>query len=167
MIRALLRLGKTCASDVSGMTLTRAEMVGFDLKQLFRVNTTSSKQKYLDEGRAGKYAFLYHACANSSSVHVFALFLPDGAVRLHLVDPAVRRQAIPNLRELYTELIEKRLDNVGPSISVDYPAEREFTTAYHGTDLVALRAISRELGLVANQNLMLVISSVCIYIVCE
>lgn len=158
--RALLRLGKTCATGVSGLTLTRAEMVGFDLEQLDSATTSTLKRKYLDEGRGGKYAFLYHACAQNAPVHVFALFLPSGPVRLHIVDPATRRQPIARLEDLYVEQLNKRLQNVGSSISVTYPPERDFTSTYHGNDATALKAISRELALLANQSLMVVISSI-------
>ncbi|KAF7798090.1 hypothetical protein EIP86_009304 [Pleurotus ostreatoroseus] len=160
VMRALLKLGKTCFTDVKGMTLTRAEMSGFDLDQLDRVMNPLTKQKYLDEGRAGKYAFLYHACAQNAAVHVFALFLPTGPVRLHIVDPATRRQPIPRLQELYEEMLEKKHRGSGSNISLEYPPSREFTSTYHSSDTAALKALSRELGLVASQNLILVISSV-------
>ncbi len=158
-MRAILRLGKTCATDVSGMTLNRAESIGFDLKQLERVGSSSSRNKYLDGGRAGRYAFLYHACASNAPVHVFALFLPSGPVRLHIVDPATRRQPIPHLRELYDDLLNKKLQSIGSNLSITYPSTHEFTSTYHANDAKALKAISRELGLLENQSLMIVISS--------
>ncbi|PCH37205.1 DUF1744-domain-containing protein [Wolfiporia cocos MD-104 SS10] len=157
-MRALLRLGKTCASGIPGMTLNRAETVGFELDQLGRAGT-SSKQKYLDEGRAGKYIFLYHACSNSAPVHVFALFIPGSPVRLHIVDPATRRQPIPRLTDTYADLLAKRQQAVGASISYSYPPACDFTSTYHGNDATALKAISRELGLIENQSFMVVISS--------
>jgi len=42
---------------------------------------------------------------------------------------------------------------------MDYPENREFTSTYHNNDVTALKAISRELGLVENQSFTIVISS--------
>ncbi|CCM01776.1 uncharacterized protein FIBRA_03843 [Fibroporia radiculosa] len=159
VMRAVLRLGKTCVSGVSGLTLNKAEAVGFDLDQLGRASSQSSKRKYLDEGRTGKYILLYHACSNTAPVHVFALFVPNSPVRLHIVDPATRRQGIPRLSELYTELLNKRRQSARSNVSYTYPSTCDFTSTYHGSDLMALKAISRELGLLESQAYMLVISS--------
>ncbi|KAH8103388.1 hypothetical protein BXZ70DRAFT_925423 [Cristinia sonorae] len=157
--RAILKLGKRCLNTVPGMTLNRAEAVGFDLPQLDAITSTSSKHRYLDEGRAGKYIFLYHACSSSAPLHVFALFLPTGPARLHVVDPATRRQGIPRLSDVYATQLQKRLREYGQSVAYEYPASMEFTTTYHGNDATALKAISRELGLMENQSYMVVLSS--------
>ena len=90
---------------------------------------------------------------------MFALFLPSGAVKLHLVDPAVRRQGIPRLQELYSDLRSKRQDRHGDPASVQYPTSCEFITAYHSKDISALKAISRELGLLENLSYLVIISS--------
>ncbi|KAL4246754.1 DNA polymerase epsilon catalytic subunit [Abortiporus biennis] len=157
--RALLKLGKVCVNDIPGMTLNRAEVSGLDLGQLDRAATASTRYKYLDEGRSGKFIFIYHACSTSVPLHVFAVFLPTGSVRLHIVDPAQRRQPIPRLPEVYNDLLEKRLQNFGSSISLTYNSSREFTSTYHGNDVTALKAVSRELGLVESQSHIVVISS--------
>lgn len=107
-MRALLKLGKTCTVDELGMTLNRAQSSGVDLSQLDRASASLSRRTYLDSGRSGKYIFLYHACSSTSRVHVFAMFMPNGAVKLHLVDPAPRRQPIPRLQELYNDLLVMR-----------------------------------------------------------
>ncbi|EKM53261.1 uncharacterized protein PHACADRAFT_99155 [Phanerochaete carnosa HHB-10118-sp] len=156
--RALLKLGKTCATDISGLTLNRAEVTGFDLKQLDRAMANSSRVKYLDEGRATKCTLLFHAMSSSANVHVFGLFLPSGPVRLHIVDPATRRQALVRLPETYLDLLNKR-PNQGSNISFTYPDSLDFTTTYHANDFIAMKAISRELGLAENQGLTVVISS--------
>ncbi|THH26723.1 hypothetical protein EUX98_g7459 [Antrodiella citrinella] len=157
--RAVLKLGKRCLNSVPGMTLNRAEAVGFDLLQLDPVTSMSTRHRYLDEGKAGKYIFLYHACSSSAPLHVFAMFLPTGPVRLHVVDPATRRQSIPRLSEVYATLLQKRLADYGQSVALEYPPSLEFTTTYHGNDATALKAISRELGLLENQSFMVVLSS--------
>jgi DNA polymerase epsilon subunit 1 len=154
-MRALLKLGKTCVTDVNGLTLNRAEVTGFDLYQLDRASMNSARSSYLNEGKAGKYAFLFHASASDRAVHVFALFLQSGPVRLHIVDPATRRQSLVRLQETYNELRAQR----GRNISFSYPDALEFTTTYHANDLMALKAISRELGLVENQGLTIAVSS--------
>lgn len=141
------------------MTLNRAEAVGLDLPQLDPVTSTSSRARYLDEGKAGKYIFLYHACSSSAPLHVFAMFLPTGPVRLHIVDPATRRQGIPRLPDVYAAGLQKRLAEYGQSVALEYPASLEFSTTYHGNDVTALKAISRELGLMENQSFMVVLSS--------
>ena len=159
MIRALLRLGKTCVTDVSGLTLNRAEHIGVELHQLDRAGS-STRHKYLDQGRSGKYIFLYHAMTSQANVHVFALFTPSGPVRLHLVDPATHRQAIPRLQEKYTTLREQRSSNGALGSSFTYPSQLDFTSSYHQDDKRALRAISKELGFLENQGFTVVISSI-------
>ncbi|KAF9223138.1 DUF1744-domain-containing protein [Gyrodon lividus] len=158
-MRALLKLGKTCTVDELGLTLNRAQSSGVDLGQLDRASASFSRQSYLNAGRGGRYLFLYHACSHNAPIHVFALFLPSGAVKLHLVDPATRRQGIPRLQELYADLSKKRQDLYGDPASIQYPTFCEFTTTYHNKDTTALKAISRELGLLENMSYMIIISS--------
>ena len=144
-MRAILRLGKTCAPDEAGLTLTRAQVTGLDLHQLDR-GSPSMRSRYLDGGRGGKYLFLYHANAPSAPVHVFALFTHDGAVRIHIVDPASQRQPIPRLRELYAELLARHTSRHGESASIAYPAHAEFTPTYHATDATAAKRVRRDIG---------------------
>jgi DNA polymerase epsilon subunit 1 len=100
-MHALLTLGKTCTMDELGMTLRRTQSTGVNLSQLDRASAPLTRRVYLDGGRSGKYIFLYHACSSTSHVHVFAMFMPNGAVKLHLVDHAPRRQQISRLQESY------------------------------------------------------------------
>ena len=158
-MRALLKLGKTCIVDEPGLTLNKAQTTGVDLSQLDRANPSLSRKTYLDGGRSSKHLLLYHACSQSAPIHVFALFLPSGTVKLHLVDPATRRQGIPRLQELYTDLLKKRQARFGDPASIQYPSSCEFTTTYHSKDVSALKAISRELGLLENLSYIVVISS--------
>ncbi|KAG5645676.1 hypothetical protein DXG03_005514 [Asterophora parasitica] len=160
VVRGLLSLGKTCIGEEAGLTLNRAQRVGFDLNQLGRAGMTSSHQKYLDGGKAGKYILLYHACSANAPLHVFATFLPSGPVKLHVVDPATRRQPIGRLQEVYVELLQKQNQIYGTCDSVKYPDFRDFTTTYHGNDITALKAVSRELGLMEDKSLTVVISSI-------
>ena len=154
-----MKLGKTCNIEDPNLTLNRAQQVGFDLHQLDRCTTSSSRQLYLKGGKAGKHIFLYHACSTSVQLHVFALFLPDGVVKLFLVDPASRRQPISRLQDLYKTLSQKKLQAYGPSVSVTYPTSLEFSHSYHSTDITALKTISRELGLWEDKSFVVVISS--------
>src|SRR5438445_380813 len=101
-----MKLGKTCVLEDTTMTLNRAQQVGFDLHQLDRASTSSS-HVYLQAGKAGKYIFLYHGTSGNATLHVFALFLPNGVTKLFLVDPASRRQPIVRLSELYLALFQK------------------------------------------------------------
>ncbi|TFY56137.1 hypothetical protein EVG20_g9045 [Dentipellis fragilis] len=156
VVRGLLKLGKTCATK-EALTLNRAQTKGLDLDQLEQ-EAPSPRAKYMDEGRAGKYLFLYHACSVNAPVHVFALFLPNGNVRLHLVDPATKRQPITHLRESYMEILEEHRSKYA-SISVEYPPSRDFTSTYHNNDITALKAVSRELGVLESQSFTIVISS--------
>ncbi|KAI0001143.1 hypothetical protein BJV77DRAFT_958771 [Russula vinacea] len=157
-IRSILKLGKTCTAADNAITLNRAGITGLEMNQL-EMGSPSPRSRYLDEGKAGKYLFLYHACSVNAPIHVFALFLPTGNVRLHIVDPATRRQPIPRLREAYSDLRQQQHVKHGRCISMNYPESREFSSTYHSTDLTALKAISRELGLLENQSFTVVISS--------
>ncbi|KDR79105.1 hypothetical protein GALMADRAFT_242970 [Galerina marginata CBS 339.88] len=159
VLRSLLRLGKTCSLEDNTLTLNRAQQVGFDLHQLDRCTTSSSRQPYLSGGKSGKYIFLYHACAANGSLHLFALFLPNGVARIFLVDPASRRQPVSRLSELYHTLLQKKKQAYGPSTSVDYPASVEFSHTYHSSEVTALKAVSRELGLLEDKSFTVVISS--------
>ncbi|KAI3618947.1 dna polymerase catalytic subunit a [Moniliophthora roreri] len=159
VVRALLKFGRTCESRDIGMSLNRAQTVGLDLHQLDSPLSSTSRPKYLNGGKGGNYIFLYHACSANAPLHVFALFYPTGAVKLHIVDPATRRQPIARLAETYVDLRQKRLQNYGKSRSLAYPESREFNTTYHSTDLTALKAISRELGLHENKSYTVVLSS--------
>ncbi|RDB26807.1 DNA polymerase epsilon catalytic subunit A [Hypsizygus marmoreus] len=159
IVRGLLKLGKTCFVEDSAMTLNRAQQVGLDLSQLGRINSSSSRHSYLDGGKAGKYILLYHACSASAPLHVFATFLPVGPVKLHIVDPATRRQPIGRLQEIYAELLQKRHLSYGHCNSVTYTDTKEFTTTYHSNDVTALKAVSRELGLLEDKSYTVVISS--------
>ncbi|KAG6831555.1 hypothetical protein H0H92_009474 [Tricholoma furcatifolium] len=159
VVRGLLRLGKTCVSEDSRITLNRAEQFGLELSQLGRAAPGSTRQSYLDGGKAGKYIFLYHACSSQRDFHVFALFPPTGSVKLHIVDSNSRRQGIGRLQETYVELLEKRNQAYGQPNSVPYPETRDFTTTYHGNDVTALKSISRELGLMEDGSFTVVISS--------
>ena len=141
------------------MTLNRAQHAGFDLNQLDRAGPSSSRQKYMDGGKAGKYILLYHACSANVPLHVFATFLPAGNVNLHIVDPATHRQPLGHLQEIYSELLQKRGQSYGNSISIAYPETLYITTTYHGNDVTALRAVSRELGLMEDKSFTLVVSS--------
>lgn len=159
VVRGLLKLGKTCILEDSAMTLNRARNVGLVLSQLGRLTSASSRHKYLDGGKAGKYILLYHACSASAPLHVFATFFPSGSVKLHVVDPATRRQPIGRLQEVYADLLQKRRQSYGRCESVLYPDTPDFTTTYHTNDVTALKAVSRELGLVEDKSFTLVISS--------
>ncbi|KAJ3500777.1 hypothetical protein NLJ89_g9640 [Agrocybe chaxingu] len=159
VLRGLMRLGKTCALEDAALTLNRARQVGFDLNQLDRCTTSSSRQPYLKGGKAGKYLFLYHASAANGNLHVYALFLPSGIAKLFLVDPANRRQPIARLPDQYTTLLQKKHQVYGPNTSVDYPASVEFSHTYHSSEVTALKAISRELGLLEERSFTVVISS--------
>ena len=157
-IRGILKLGKTCTPADNGITLNRAGITGLEINQI-EMGSPSPSSRYLDEGKAGKYLFLYHACSVNAPIHVFALFLPAGNVRLHLVDPATRRQPISRLREVYSDLRQQHRVKHGRCISIDYPESRGFSSTYHSSDSAALKAISRELGLLENQSFTIIISS--------
>ena len=97
---------KTCLHEVSGLTMNRS---GFD--QLDRPPSYSSHYRYLNDSRNGKYIFLYHASSANSAVHMFAILLPKGAVRLDIIDPAISRQPIIRLSETYHESSIREFDS--------------------------------------------------------
>jgi DNA polymerase epsilon subunit 1 len=131
---------------------------GLDLTKLDR-STSMSRQKYLDGGRAGKYLFLYHAFASGAGVHCFVLILSDGAMKLHIVDRSARRQPISRLEEAYQDLLEKRRNSHGKPVAMDYPSAVTPTYNYHGNETTALKALSRELGLLEGRGHTVVLSS--------
>ncbi len=149
-IRAILKLGRTCEADDRGLTLNKARDNGVDLSQVDRSDASQTGRAYLNNGRL-KYLFLYHAYSPSSPVHVFALFLPNGSVKLHVVDPATRRQPIPRFDTLYGELLQKKEKEPGREIIFPYPDELQSSTDYHGSEAAALKAVSRELGTLGEQ----------------
>lgn len=159
VLRGLMRLGKTCTLDDPTISLSRAQQIGFDLHQLDRCMTSSSREKYLDGGRSKKYIMLYHAFAANGSLHVFTLFLSNGNAKVFIVDPANHRQAIPRLAENYITLLQKKQDLHGPSTSITYPESLKFSSTYHSSDITAMKAISRELGLLEDKSFMLVLSA--------
>lgn len=159
-MRAIFSLGRTCTTGETAITLNRAENYGLDLEQLSPPSNASASHKqptYLES--LGRQIFLYHACSATAPLHVFALFVHDSPVRLHIVDPATRRQSIPNLEKLYSELEKKHRNKHGFSKSSAFPPVLQFTTAYHHNDTNALKAVSRDLGLVEERSYTVVISS--------
>ncbi|KAJ7630434.1 hypothetical protein FB45DRAFT_915491 [Roridomyces roridus] len=159
-VRGLLKLGKTCSTNDSSLTLNRAQTIGLDLTQVDHSGPSLSRhQKYFDGGKEKNYIFLYHAYAANAPLHVFAIFLPSGSVKLHLVDPATRRQPIPRLQSTYTDALREHRGLYPGSTPVDYPESLEFTTTYHGNDVTALKAVSRDLGLLEDKSYIVVVSS--------
>ncbi|KAL0958719.1 hypothetical protein HGRIS_014049 [Hohenbuehelia grisea] len=164
VVRGLLRLGRTCVprdgtNERPKATLNSAQGVGVDLIQLDRVDQSSRKAKYLNGGQATNYILLYHACSAKAALHVFALFIPDGTVKLHVVDPAVQRQPISRLQEIYAEASKKFFNVNGRSHSYAYPDAPTFETIHHGTHITALKAVSRELAVLEGKSYTVVISS--------
>ncbi|KAF8829702.1 hypothetical protein HHX47_DHR2000333 [Lentinula edodes] len=115
------------------MTLNRTEAIEFDLHQLEPHSVTRN------------------------SKHEHLRIVLSGLVKLHIVDPATRKHAIPRLREGYTDIKKKR-DNHFGSTSFVYPDTRDFTTTYHSADITALKAIYRELDVAEDQNYIIVLS---------
>ncbi|KAG8992881.1 DNA polymerase epsilon catalytic subunit, partial [Tulasnella sp. 427] len=165
--RALLRIGSAAAIDSSSnMTFSKARNEGFELHHLERAPQSLSRRVYLDGGSSINHILLFHSA--TSPRHVFTLFYPNGSVKIHIVDPATRRQPLARVQETYSTLRimreeqqreqEKEEGRAIPSL-VEYPASIRFDVAYHGTEAIALRAVSRELGVAENRSTMLVISS--------
>ncbi|KAF7306469.1 DNA polymerase epsilon catalytic subunit [Mycena indigotica] len=159
-LRAVFKLGKTCSTNDSSTSLNRAQTTGLDLSQMDRAGSTFSKQKYFDRGQDKKYLFLFHAQGANSPLHVFALFLPNGTVKMHLVDPATRRQPVSRLASTYADFLTTfRESAYAKSSPYPYPDALEFSTTYHGNDGTALKALSRELGLLEDKSYIIVLSS--------
>lgn len=157
-MRALLTLGTSCSvSDGSGMSLTRARDVGFNLNQLSHA-APSSTRKYLSNVKSAEHIFIFHS--TSSPRHVFGVFFPNATVKIHIVDNARVRQPLPLLKDTYVNLLKDyRKSPVSKWSLIDYPDELEFETTYHSTDIIALKAISREVGVRENRFALITISS--------
>ena len=154
-----MKLGATCTTEVKGLTLNRARDDGIDLSQLERSGPSPTRRPYLDNGKPLKYLFLYHAFTPSTPVNVFVLFLPNGTVKMHVVDPATHRQPIPRFDSLYEEILAKKRADLEHFSVFTYPNELRPTTDYHGNEVTALKAISRELGLLEKKSYTVVLSS--------
>ncbi|KAG8951372.1 DNA polymerase epsilon catalytic subunit [Tulasnella sp. 424] len=165
--RALLRLGATAAiEDSSNMTFSKARNEGFELHQLERAPHSLNRRVYLEGGSSINYILLFHS--STSPRHVFTLFYPNGSVKIHVVDPATRRQPLARIQETYAALRAMREEQQGeqeneegrriPSL-VEYSTSIRPDVAYHGSEAIALRTVSRELGVAENRSTMLVISS--------
>jgi DNA polymerase epsilon subunit 1 len=147
-----------CVANEPGLTLNMVRNNGLDLSKLDRLEQTARK-KYMDAGRVGKYIFFYHALASGAGVHCFVMILPDGTSKLHVVDRSARKQAIPRLTESYPELLAKRQQANGSAVAFTYPTSLSATYNYHGTEATALKAISRELGLLEGKGYTILLSS--------
>jgi DNA polymerase epsilon subunit 1 len=157
-MRTLLLLGTSCSvDDGSGMTLNRARDVGFDLKQL-AYSAPSSTRKYLSSIKNADPIFIFHS--TSAPRHVFAIFFANKTVKIHIVDNAKVRQPLPRLNETYAGLIKEYQKNPASKWSViEYPDRLDFETSHHSTDAIALKAISREIGVRENGFALVTISS--------
>ena len=60
------------------------------------------------------------------------------------------------MQELYREYLKQVEDAASV---IEYPRALDFNTSYHGNEVTALKAISRELGLLENRSYILVLSS--------
>lgn len=60
------------------------------------------------------------------------------------------------MHELYREYLKQTKDAAS---LIEYPKALDFNTSYHGNDTTALKAISRELGLLENRSFIIIISS--------
>ncbi|KAJ8521909.1 hypothetical protein ONZ45_g1426 [Pleurotus djamor] len=162
VVRALLKFGKTCSPTETFMTVNRAQSAGVDLANLDRAIVNDKRHKYLHSLKSeGKFILLFHASSTSSALHVFALFLPNGSVKLHVVDPAIHRDNIPlnRLENSYTDLSQKRSEIYGPCTSYTYPPSLKFTYANHRTAKAAMKDLDRELHAFENKSYTVVISS--------
>lgn len=159
MVRAVLRLGITCSAEDKSLTLNRARDNGVDLEQVNRSGPAPSRRPYLDGGKGLKVAFLHHAYTPSAPVNVFSLILPDGSLKLHIVDPATRRQPISWLEEQYAEMLGRRKAEIQKYAAYNYNDEIRASTDYHSSEVTALKAVSRELGLLENRSYTIVLSS--------
>ncbi|EJD53603.1 DUF1744-domain-containing protein [Auricularia subglabra TFB-10046 SS5] len=160
VVRAILRLGNSCSpAGSSYLTLNKARDDGVDLTGLEHAPPSVGRPAYL-QGGSFKYLFLYHASSGSSSVNVFALFTPRGRARLHVVDPATRRQPLARLQETYLKARRQVDQRAGLKDSViEYPEQFDFDVSYHKTESAAQKAVSRDLGLLEKEQYVLVISS--------
>ncbi|EJD08480.1 DUF1744-domain-containing protein [Fomitiporia mediterranea MF3/22] len=159
VVRALVKLGTTCITDQKGLTLNRARDNGVDLWQMDRSMPSPLRKPYLDSGKPLKYLFLYHAYTASAPVHVYALFLPNGTVKLHVVDSATRRQLIPRFENAYEDLLAKKRSDLSKFSTYVYPDALRSSTDYHSNETTALKAISRELGALEKKSFTIVLSS--------
>ncbi|KAF8331488.1 uncharacterized protein EI90DRAFT_3145642 [Cantharellus anzutake] len=156
-IPGVLQLGTRCTTnDTTNISLNRAKDVGFDLQQLM-FSARSSTAKYLPQLRPSNIIFLFHS--TTAPRHVFGVFFPNNTVKIHIVDNGKNREPLSRLRETYSNLLKDYKAKLGNWSFIRYPPELDFEITYHSSDAIAMRALSRELGVRANKSTLLVVSS--------
>ncbi|ORY22632.1 hypothetical protein BCR39DRAFT_551237 [Naematelia encephala] len=139
MIRALLGLGTACALKPGAIGgLSRGLDKGFDLSDLERPGTSVLRHSYLDGGHGIRYNFLFHATVNSR--HIIALFSPNAAAKVYVVDNARNRQQLPNPSRWYVEHVARAHGG-----TFAYPEEMDFSTTYYPTEGGAMRQLVKDL----------------------
>lgn len=156
-MRAILNLGTVCTlADDNTMTLSRARDTGLSLAQL-QHSSTLGPRRYLPTIKSANHVFLFHA--TTAPRHVFAVFYPNRAVKIHVVDNARDRQPLGKLNEAYERALKQyRTFNVKGSV-LEYPETLEFETLYHSSDATAMKAVSREFGVRGDSLIVLTIAS--------
>ncbi|WVW81918.1 DNA polymerase epsilon catalytic subunit A [Kwoniella bestiolae CBS 10118] len=139
VVRALLQFGTSCTLKTTSLGgLNRGLDKGFDLSELERPGASVLRHKYLDEGKGIKYHFLYHATFNSR--HLIALFSPDSAVKVYIVDSSRTPERLPNPARWYNDRVDKAIKGI-----FSYSESIEFITNYYKNELSALKALSKDL----------------------
>ena len=158
IIRGILRLGSSCTIENNAdISFTRGRDIGFDLRQLDRSPISMVKEHYLDNGTTLDHVLLFHS--TSIARHVFSLFYPGGKLKLHIAEPPNRRQPLGKIAEKYDSLLRKNREENDEESVFDYPSSLEVDLVYHTTEAAALKAVSREVGVIEGRSTVVVISS--------
>ena len=151
-IRALLQLGSTCMMLPERQSqFSKALDRGFDLGDLVEAKYSArEKRRYLDGGKQFRYFYLYHG--GTEQRHYYALFTPEGQLRVHVVDSAGLKQ-LPGLERHYSERFQhyKQRGKVNADAGVfDYPETITAEGKVHTSEDRALRALGRDLNTFRN-----------------
>ncbi|WVR03512.1 DNA polymerase epsilon catalytic subunit A [Kwoniella sp. DSM 27419] len=153
VVRALLNLGTSCALRSSAMGgLNRGLDKGFDLADLERPGSSVLRHKYLGEGRAIRYHYVYHATFNSR--HLITLISPGEPAKVYVVDPSRTPERLPNPARWYEERLGKASKGVFP-----YAESLEFATDYYKSVSPALKSLAKDLQAVRRGQNVIVLCS--------
>lgn len=150
VIRALLHLGTSCVPE-RDVSLSKGLDRGFDLGDLARAGPALTKRRYLDGGAALRYAYLYHAHADTR--HMIGLFTPEGRLKIHVVE-RTRNPDVPNLERYYADQLAARREAEGGMAAgvFEYVDALKIDVTYHTAEDVAFRALSRDLNALGAQR---------------
>jgi DNA polymerase epsilon subunit 1 len=109
------------------------------LEQLVRNTSPLQLRRYLSRG-SFKCLHLYRAKAGARQI--WGLFIQHTAImHVFLVDPGINRDALPNFKRIYTEILES--ENIISDTTSNFPETVEFRSAISDNENEAIKSINK------------------------